>query len=127
MSRSRTLPILASAGLLVVGTYIYTTSPTTPNPFRTPGVKNVERAYRGGGATGTHTPAYGGTVQGQREAGEGEMLRAGAAGKKEFGVQGPNEGREGEDVGEVQRPGHAQGSGVGKVWNEFKYGNREQK
>ena len=35
------------------------------NPLRTPGVKNIEDAYSNGGATTTHTPAYGGTKLGQ--------------------------------------------------------------
>ncbi|KEF63052.1 uncharacterized protein A1O9_01028 [Exophiala aquamarina CBS 119918] len=33
--------------------------------FKTPGVKNIERAYTNGGATPTHTKAYGGTIQGK--------------------------------------------------------------
>lgn len=33
--------------------------------IKPPGVKNIERAYTNGGATPTHTPAYGGTVQGK--------------------------------------------------------------
>jgi len=38
---------------------------TPSDTFKTPGVKNIERAYTNGGATPTHTKAYGGTIQGK--------------------------------------------------------------
>lgn len=81
-----------------------------PNPLRTPGVQNIERAYRSGGATSTHTKAYGGTVQGQKESDE---LRPGGATGKESGFQF-------EGIGTDQKsdqPGKA-----GQLFNEMKHG-----
>jgi hypothetical protein len=136
-------PGLFAAGATVTFayTYFFRNSPNSaPNPLRTPGVKNIEAAYRGAGATATHTPAYGGTRQGERDVdnfrgdGEGTNKKDGSPtmksdGKREFNVSGPNEqtGGPSRDIGEVQRPAGAQATGVGKMWNKFKYGNEDQK
>lgn len=136
-------PTLAFSGAAMTGLYLYfsTRSAPAPNPFRTPGVKNIEKAYRGAGATATHTPAYGGTIMGQRDSdnfrgdANGALGREGppqakSAGRREFGVSGPNgkeEEGKGSDVGEVQRPGSQQSVGPGKMWNKMKYGTEDQK
>lgn len=59
---------------LALGTaaYLYMNKPPTPHdePFvtaRTTGVKNIEKAYTNAGATPTHTKAYGGTTQGDKD------------------------------------------------------------
>lgn len=117
-----------------------------PNPFRTPGVKNIEASYRGAGATGTHTPAYGGTKQGDRSSdtfrgedeGTADVDGTGATqmksnGKKEYNVSGPNETKDGpkgmasRDIGQAQRPPRGQSTPVGKMYNRAQYGNEDQK
>lgn len=55
-----------------------------------------------------------------------------SAGKREFNVPGPNGTRDGPggqswDIGEMQRPPGGQSIGVGKKWNEMKYGHKDQK
>lgn len=66
---SRHASKLAVGGLGLVGYYAYTAAKppkpaghTEANPLRTPGVKNIESAYQRGGATSTHTKAYGGEL-----------------------------------------------------------------
>jgi hypothetical protein len=57
-----------AVGAVGVGGYLLYTSVQPPkpaghfesNPLRTPGVQNIESAYQRGGATSTHTKAYGG-------------------------------------------------------------------
>lgn len=43
------------------------TGTPAPNPLKTPGVQNIEGAYQKGGATSTHTKAYGGTTLGSKD------------------------------------------------------------
>ena len=113
-------PGLAGVAAVLGATYIFYSTraphmPGPPNPFKTPGVGNIEKAYSNGGATKTHTPAYGGTVQGKRE----DESRVG-------GVEGKMGGPNHEDVGEQQRPDQAT-RGAGEKWNEMKYGSSTQK
>lgn len=61
-----------AGGLAIIGTYFYLSRPPAPRDdfpisTRTPGVKNIERAYTNAGATGTHTKAYGGTPLGEKD------------------------------------------------------------
>ncbi len=107
----------AAPGLLAGGTaltllwaYFSVRSVSAPNLLRTPGVKKIERAYRGAGATGTHTPAYGGTIQGKRDDesfrgdAQGTLHQPGppqmkSGGKRDLNVSGPNPKRDGPDGG----------------------------
>ena len=91
--------------------------PGAPNSdaYKTTGVKNIEKAYERGGATSTHTKAYGGTIQG--EAGEGLTRDGGATGNATaFDREG---------MGEDQRPS-AQ-LPPEKAWNKTMYGNEKGK
>ncbi len=137
--------VAGGAALALAWAYFRVSPNPAPNPFYTPGAQNIEKAYRGAGATGTHTPAYGGTKMGQRTSEafrgdtEGTQKKDGpaemkSAGKREFKVSGPNdsEGRRGEksesdDTGEMQRPPGSQAIGVGKLWNRAQHGNENQK
>ncbi len=144
----RATPGLVAGGAALALAWVYfRTSPNpAPNPFYTPGTQNIEKAYRGAGATGTHTPAYGGTKMGQRTSetfrgdAEGTQKEDGSpamksAGKRKFTASGPNDsedgpgGKQGEsnDIGEVQRPPGSQAVGVGKLWNRAQYGHEDQK
>ncbi|KAK5076283.1 hypothetical protein LTR64_006239 [Lithohypha guttulata] len=66
-------PGLIVSGVAVFGALaLYLNKPPSPRsePFvsaRTQGVQNIEKAYTNAGATGTHTKAYGGTTQGDKE------------------------------------------------------------
>lgn len=82
---------------------------------KTPGVKNVENAYANGGATKTHTKAYGGTVQGTK----------GASGLREGAATDKPKGFDHEGLGEDQRSRDP--LKIGQAWNEFKYGNAKGK
>ncbi|ERF77184.1 hypothetical protein EPUS_06464 [Endocarpon pusillum Z07020] len=145
--RRATPGLLAGGAALTLAWVYFRASPNpAPNPLHTPGVSNIEKAYRGAGATGTHTPAYGGTEQGERNSeafrgdAEGTQKKDGppeakSAGKREFKVSGPNDSKDGprgegsgsNDIGEVQRPPGSQAMGAGKLWNRAKYGNEDQK
>jgi hypothetical protein len=110
-------------GSLAIGvTYAYfVTRPPKPqgtpaiNPMRTPGVKNIEGAYQSGGATATHTKAYGGTVQGEKD----DLRRAGMHGT------GQPQGMGEEGIGDDQRPGAA--NKVGEKFKDMKYGAGKDK
>jgi hypothetical protein len=78
-------------------------------------VRNVENAYQNGGATATHTKAYGGTIQGRK--GDGPM-------RDQSGTDKPN-GFQEEGIGEEQRPN--QPTVVGKKWNEMTSGSSTAK
>jgi hypothetical protein len=79
---------LALGALGLGGLYMYQASrppkpagaPADTNLLRTPAVKNIEGAYQNGGATSTHTKAYGGTPLGVKsdvmrdDAGTGKPL-----------------------------------------------------
>ena len=67
-----------------------------PVPFKTPGVENIEGAYQSGGATSTHTKAYGGTGLGQKD-------DAPRTGDGKFGT-GRNMGMEHENIKDQQKP-----------------------
>jgi hypothetical protein len=115
-------PRILLGGVLLGVTYTYfaTRVPKphgTPvsNPFKTPGVKNIEEAYQSGGATSTHTKAYGGTPLGQKD----DLARGG-----QFGT-GKERGFEEEYIGEAQRP--TQPNKVGEKFNEMKYGDPKGK
>lgn len=88
---------------------------TPSTTFKTPGVRNVENAYANGGATTTHTKAYGGSIQGQK----------GEAGLRENSGTNKPAGFEHDGIGEEQRP--IQPTKVGEAWNEFKYGSPKGK
>ncbi|KIW12359.1 hypothetical protein PV08_09636 [Exophiala spinifera] len=85
-----------------------------PEFFKTPGVRNIERAYQNGGATSTHTKAYGGTIQGRAD----ETMRDNA------GTSVP-EGFAKEGIGHDQRPEPL--TKFGEKWNEFHYGHPKGK
>lgn len=64
--------LLGGLALGLTYTYFVTRAPKptgtpVPNPLRTPGVQNIEGAYQSGGATSTHTKAYGGTSLGEKD------------------------------------------------------------
>ncbi|KAI1613923.1 hypothetical protein EDD37DRAFT_478258 [Exophiala viscosa] len=107
--------LLGGALLTAVYFVLPNRSPQPPgvsaDSFKTPGVKNIEKAYQSGGATATHTKAYGGTVQGER----------GAETPREGGATGAPGGYNQEGVGFDQRPGPM--SGAGAKWNEIQYGS----
>ena len=115
-------------GILVGGTligvlYAYQVSrpptvagkPLPPNPLKTPGVKNIEGAYQSGGATSTHTKAYGGTTLGKKD----DIQREGQSGTAK------EKGFEEDHLGHDQRAD--QPIGIGKAWEEMKYGDKKGK
>ena len=83
--------------------------------MKTIGVQNIEKAYGRGGATSTHTKAYGGTIQG--ETSDGPMREGGSTGSLNAYDQ--------EGIGEDQRPG-AQLK-VEEAWNKTMLGNEKGK
>lgn len=118
-------PVAVGAlALGVVYTYYTYRAPKVPgsvsaNPLRTPGVRNIENAYANGGATRTHTPAYGGTTQGSKGTrDQGAALREGGASGSQLPKNFDTEG-----VGEDQRSSE---KGL-KIWNDYKYGNDKSK
>lgn len=111
--------LLGGVFLGVTYTYFVTRPPKPqgtpiPNPMRTTGVKNIEGAYQSGGATATHTKAYGGTVLGQKE----DVPRTGSATGKEKGFSS-------DDLGDEQRSW--QPSKLGEKFKEMKYGDARDK
>lgn len=63
---------IATAVALLGTAYFYYSKPATPRDepaikLTTPGITNIEKAYTNAGATPTHTKAYGGTTQGDKE------------------------------------------------------------
>lgn len=111
--------VLLAGTLLAAVYFVVPGKPNAPgasaDTFKTPGVKNIERAYQSGGATATRTIAYGGTKQGERG---GETPREG-------GATGTPGGHDQEGIGFDQRPGPM--SGVGEKWNEIHYGSGKGK
>jgi len=91
------------------GTYV-------PNPMKTPGVRNIEGAYQRGGATSTHTKAYGGTPQGQKT----DITRENAASDKPKGF---SEG----GMGDEQRSASQTKGKIGDTWSDMKYGDSRDK
>jgi hypothetical protein len=85
------------------------------NPLRTPGVKNVEKAYANGGGTTTYQPAYGGSTQGSK----------GADGLRPGGATGLKDGMGSEHIGELQRP--VQPGIIGEKFHEMTYGSKSGK
>jgi len=86
----------------------------TMNPLRTPGVKNIENAYKSGGATSTHTKAYGGTRQGERD----EVM-------KEGGATNNPQGLDQDKLGDEQRP--EQAMKPGQMFKDMNYGSKAGK
>lgn len=110
--------IVASTALAGVG-YLYLRVPPSPRDqpvgsFRTPGVKNIEKAYTNAGATSTHTKAYGGTRQGDPDG----ILREGG------GSGHPNKANpfEQEGLGDDQRPA-GRGTKLGEVFDKTNMGS----
>lgn len=111
--------LLGSIAIGVTYAYLVTRPPKpqgTPsmNPMRTPGVQNIEGAYQSGGATATHTKAYGGTVQGQKD----DLRRAATGTGKQDGVGEAH-------IGDDQRPGIT--NKVGEKFKDMKYGAAKDK
>lgn len=88
---------------------------STVDAMKPPGVKNIERAYTNGGATPTHTKAYGGTVQGK---GLDAPLREGSGTNQPGGFDQP-------DFGSDQRS--ARPTKGEEVFNEIQYGSAKGK
>lgn len=113
--------VLGAVAVIGVATYARTRPPQpagtpTANPLQTPGVANIEGAYQKGGATATHTKAYGGTKLGEKS----DVL-------KDDGGTGRSKGVDFEGAGDDQRP---EGSRKGKVAEKFdkmKYGSEKDK
>jgi hypothetical protein len=111
-----------AAGVITLGGLLYLwpkASPGVPGApiagIKTTGVQNIENAYRRGGATSTHTIAYGGTVQGQ--ASDAPMREGGSTGKpKPYDQEG---------IGEDQRPSSKMAPE--KALNKTMYGNEKGK
>jgi len=113
-----------AAGAVTFGALLYIwpkASPGIPGApsggtgLKTTGMQNIEKAYGKGGATSTHTKAYGGTIQG--EANDGPMREGGSTGSPNAYDQ--------DGVGEDQRPGGQ--LGVEKAWNKAMLGNEKGK
>ncbi|KIX97876.1 uncharacterized protein Z520_06654 [Fonsecaea multimorphosa CBS 102226] len=109
-------------GGVVVGAALYfwpQASPGVPGApvttFKTTSVQNVEKAYANGGATSTHTKAYGGTVQGQKQDGP---MREGSATNNPKGYQQ-------EGIGHDQRPTDL--TKPEKWWNKTMLGSEKGK
>ncbi len=118
MSSSRYI----AAGVATLGVLYYAwpkASPGVPGSppagLKTTGIQNVEKAYERGGATSTHTKAYGGTIQGQT--GGGTM--------REGGSTGSPQGYDQEGLGEDQRPGGQMKPE--KAWSNTMLGNEKGK
>lgn len=117
---------ILGTGLAVGLTYAYfVMKPPRPdgseasvNPFRTQGVENIEKAYQRGGATSTHTKAYGGTTQGQTD----DVLRQWKGAQSGTGKE---KGFSEEHMGDEQR-GKAKNI-VGDKFQEMKYGDSKGK
>jgi len=106
-------PLIAGIGGLLGLTYSWNHY-RRGNGLKTPGVGNIEKAYAGGGATRTHTPAYGGTKRGDPY--DNEPQDGGASLRRFEAAQG---------LGERQRP--VQPTRVGAKFNEMKYDTKDQK
>jgi hypothetical protein len=79
---------------------LYSYLVTSKAPLRTPGVRNIERAYSAGGGTSTHTPAHGHGPDGlsRKERAQGAM--DGLVNEGKIIPEGPQR----DDVGDDQRP-----------------------
>ncbi|EXJ53781.1 uncharacterized protein A1O5_13030 [Cladophialophora psammophila CBS 110553] len=109
-------------GGLVVGAALYfwpSASPGVPGApittAKTTSVQNIEKAYARSGATSTHTKAYGGTIQGQKE---DAPMREGSATNKPTGCQQ-------DGMGDDQRPNNP--TKPEKWWNKTMYGSEKGK
>jgi hypothetical protein len=107
-----------AAGAATLGAILYlwpSSAPAVPGAppagLKTTGMQNVEKAYQRGGATSTHTKAYGGTVQGK--AGEGSMREGGATGNSDAYRQ--------EGIGDDQRASPA--GKLEKAWGNSMLGS----
>lgn len=110
--------LLGGLALGITYTWFVTRAPKPegtpmPNPLRTVGVQNIEGAYQSGGATSTHTKAYGGTPQGQKE-------DVGRMGDGQFGTNKEKGLDSQEGLGDDQRPGST--NKVGEKFKDMKYG-----
>ncbi|KAK5943316.1 hypothetical protein PMZ80_004323 [Knufia obscura] len=113
----------ATGAALGVTAFLYMNYAATPrdNPamsFKTPGVSNIEKAYTNGGATPTHTKAYGGTTQGDKSS---VYIREGG-GTGESKKQSPFEK---EGMGDEQRPWPA--SKPGEIFDQTMTGSHKGK
>lgn len=122
---------------LAIGTaaYLYMNNTPAPRdePFitgRTSGVKNIEKAYTNAGATPTHTKAYGGTTQGDKDSvhirdpgtdTSGSAVLSGGSGVGRDGSSPYN--REGH--GDDQRPGSR--TKAEQMFNQTMYGTPKGK
>ncbi|ETN38687.1 uncharacterized protein HMPREF1541_06724 [Cyphellophora europaea CBS 101466] len=89
-----------------------------PNPMRTPGVQNIEKAYQRGGATSTHTVAHGGTTQGQTN----DLTRDNAGTSRPKGFDDEPRG-----MGDEQRTDGQMKGKVGETFDKMKYGTSTDK
>ena len=89
-------------------------APTAGGGLKTTGIQNVEKAYQRGGATSTHTKAYGGTPLGQTN-----------DGMREGGSTGNPNAYDQDSIGEDQRPSNQMK--VEKAWNKTMLGNEKGK
>jgi hypothetical protein len=110
-----------AGGAVAVGALFYLwpkAAPAVPGApseaFKTPGVQNIEKAYQRGGATSTHTKAYGGTTMGQTD----DAIREG-------GSTGNPQAFEKDNVGDEQRPGPT--GPAAEKWKETMYGDKKGK
>lgn len=113
----------ATGGALAVASYLYLSRPTAPGgepvaAFRTSGVQNIEEAYSKGGATPTHTKAYGGTEQGNKNS---IHLREGGG----TGVPSKESPFQREGTGDDQKPGPT--TAVGEAFDRTQYGSKSGK
>lgn len=108
-SGGRLGPRLAIVGVAASAAYLYFRY--SEKPLHNGAVTGIEKAYSAGGATPTHTPAYGGTPRGNPD---DHKIRDGGAGKQKFEVEGME-----------QRPGDR--NVAKKQWDKMKYGSEEGK
>ncbi|KPI45765.1 uncharacterized protein AB675_472 [Cyphellophora attinorum] len=108
-------------GAIGVATYMGTRPPKpvgTPsaNPLKTPGVANIEGAYQKGGATSTHTKAYGGTTLGQKD----DVM-------KENSATARPKGMDFEGAGDEQRRHGSEKGKPGEAFTGMNYGTSKGK
>jgi hypothetical protein len=141
---------LAVGGLGVGGYFLYTSmQPPKPkghyevNPLRTPGVKNVEGAYQRGGATSTHTKAYGGKLAHFMSSGiYHHVLRPSGCSDRNIGTQlgkkddvpvenlgtgRPRGFTDARGMGDEQRPDGSRKTKIEETFDDMKYGNKSDK
>jgi len=113
----------ATGAALGATAFFYFNYAATPrdNPamsLATPGVKNIEKAYTNGGATPTHTKAYGGTHQGDKSS---VHIREGGA----TGTSTKESPFEKEGMGDEQRPWPA--TKGGEIFDQTMLGSHKGK